>query len=778
MTNGPLAAVLRHLQTWVGVTNRASLTDSQLLEEYVLRREETAFAALVERHAPLVFGVCRRMLSHDEDAADAFQATFLVFARRASSIRRRQSLAAWLHGVARRVALKARLQTSRRRDASQRLMDATVPKTGPDTADQLAQREATAVLDEELQGLPEKYRLPLILCYFQGRTYEEAAEELGLPSGSMGKRLNQAQDRLRERLLRRGVTMSATALAAMLTGSAQAVPPMLATEAAKAALLFVAGKASAGVVSERVVSLAQGVLQSFWLGQVKMTAFAAAAMVFLLGGGTMLITAMVPNPPKTQAVTVPADPEPLAVGPKSWQEQAAKTWNGEFVTAMAMAPDGKTLAIGRFDGTAVLLDTSNGREIGSVGTKKELNKELKDQPKNGLPPAGFPAAGQGGALGGGAIGLNPQAVGGFGGGMGAIGNVGGGMGAIGNAGGGIGGFGGMGQFTCLAFSPNGKQLAAANAAGGVDVWDVATRRADKPITIDDANRTIQSMAYAPDGASLVAAGSKIKNANQTVGWVKQWDMTGKVLASYEAESPSSIRGLSFAPDGWSVGFTETQLVPGQIGSLESPVKVLDLKTSKVIWQSDPKTDGAVSLVADPTGKVLSITTTDSKVQVWDTARSTFRPRFKPDSTTLLVGGFGQGSPVAFSPDGKQFAMVAADDEDTKEQGIMLSNAVHFCDTATGKVIDRIKFGHGFSPLALVYSTNGQTLAVAGMKMEIGNQPQDDPFAGLGGGFGRGGIGGGGFGMGGFGAPMQGEVKFFSLKPAGSSAKSPGRATNK
>src|SRR5262245_27553286 len=108
MANGPRAAVLRHIQQWVGVQTKASLTDCQLLDEYARTRGEAAFAALVERHASLVFGVCRRMLNREQDAEDAFQATFLILARRAAAIRKRESLGAWLHGVARRVALKAR----------------------------------------------------------------------------------------------------------------------------------------------------------------------------------------------------------------------------------------------------------------------------------------------------------------------------------------------------------------------------------------------------------------------------------------------------------------------------------------------------------------------------------------------------------------------------------------------------------------------------------------------------------------------------------------------
>src|SRR5262245_15160128 len=227
MADGRLAVVLRHLRTWVGGQAAAGLTDAQLLHEFVQRREETAFAALVQRHAPMVYGVCRRMLSREPDAEDAFQATFMVLARRAGSIRKRQSLAGWLYGVARRVALKARLRAARQRDAERQGMDPASKTNGPEAAEQAARTENGAVLDEELQQLPEKYRLPLILCYFQGRTYEEAADELGLPSGSMGKRLHQAQDQLRQRLVRRGVALSTGSLAAALSESSQAAPAAL-----------------------------------------------------------------------------------------------------------------------------------------------------------------------------------------------------------------------------------------------------------------------------------------------------------------------------------------------------------------------------------------------------------------------------------------------------------------------------------------------------------------------------------------------------------------------
>jgi RNA polymerase sigma factor (sigma-70 family) len=176
----------------------AEQTDRDLLGRFVQHRDETAFALLVERHGPMVLGVCRRLLGNSHDADDAFQATFLVLVRRADALENPELLGNWLYGVAYRIARKLRAQTGRRRQ-QERQAASVAPTTEPPTDD--AWRELRDTLDAELNRLPEKYRLPLVLCYLQGLTNEEAARRLGWPAGSMSYRLARGRELLRERLL-------------------------------------------------------------------------------------------------------------------------------------------------------------------------------------------------------------------------------------------------------------------------------------------------------------------------------------------------------------------------------------------------------------------------------------------------------------------------------------------------------------------------------------------------------------------------------------------------
>ena len=186
MARGNLAPVIRQL---CALSVRPGTTDDgSMLERFAVQGEEAAFQTLVERHGPLVLGVCRRILGDEHDAEDAFQATFLVLARRAGSIRKQSSVASWLYGVALRVASKARVSAARRRTGQ--LPTEDVP-AAPNM--DLAVRELRAVLDEELNRLAEKYRAPLVLCYLEGKTKDEAATELGWPTGTVSGRLARAR---------------------------------------------------------------------------------------------------------------------------------------------------------------------------------------------------------------------------------------------------------------------------------------------------------------------------------------------------------------------------------------------------------------------------------------------------------------------------------------------------------------------------------------------------------------------------------------------------------
>jgi RNA polymerase sigma factor (sigma-70 family) len=263
---GP-GAVLRRLHTLLGPPAGDATTDRQLLARFVARRDEAAFAELVRRHGPMVLGVCRRLSADAHAAEDAFQATFLVLARRAAAVPWRAALGGWLHGVARRVALKARARAGRRPDAAK--LSAAAPA---DPAEEAARRELRRVVDQEVAGLPARYRAPLVLCDLEGRTHEEAARELGWAKGSMAKRLSGARQRLRVRLLRRGVGPEAGELAA----------------AAPAGLAEAAARAAGGGASASAAALAKGVVRTMEWTKVLTAAAVLAAVA--VGAGVGVVT--------------------------------------------------------------------------------------------------------------------------------------------------------------------------------------------------------------------------------------------------------------------------------------------------------------------------------------------------------------------------------------------------------------------------------------------------------------------------------------------------------
>jgi RNA polymerase sigma factor (sigma-70 family) len=208
-------------------------TDGELLARFAGGGDRAAFAEIVRRHGPLVLGVCRRVLGHRPDADDAFQATFLILARKAERIDRPERLGNWLYGVATRVAFKARSTAARWRARESRV-EPMAP--APDPLLGLAMRELQLALDEELNRLPERHRVPLVLCYLEGKTHEEAADELGCPTGSMSWRLGRAREALRRRLVRRGLTLSVGLVFLLGCAGRAAASPLASADAARALL--------------------------------------------------------------------------------------------------------------------------------------------------------------------------------------------------------------------------------------------------------------------------------------------------------------------------------------------------------------------------------------------------------------------------------------------------------------------------------------------------------------------------------------------------------------
>ncbi len=336
MTHAPLATVLRQLHATAGAPAPAGESDRELLRRFLDRRQEDAFVALLRRHGPMVLRVGRRVGGNGHDAEDVFQATFLLLARKAAAIRKQESVGSWLHGVALRLAREARAQATRRQARERRAADMRKTTNAADSAWQ----ELQETLDGALEALPERYRAPLLLCYLEGKTQEEAARQLGCPLGTVRSRLARGRDRLKVLLERSGVRLSATALAAALAGEAAsaAVPAPLLNATARAALACAAGTAPEALVSERAAALFGRALRTAALARFR----AATAVLLAAGvigvGVTLVGPRLAAGPPEAAAEADPPDAAP----------QGKRASRGE--PAKDPAPSGDRVLSGRVVG--------------------------------------------------------------------------------------------------------------------------------------------------------------------------------------------------------------------------------------------------------------------------------------------------------------------------------------------------------------------------------------------------------------------------------------------
>jgi RNA polymerase sigma factor (sigma-70 family) len=262
------------------------LSDKQLLDRFVVHRDEAAFEALVHRHAPLVWGVCRRILERTDKAEDAFQATFLVFLRKAGSIAQGDQIGPWLYGVAYRVALRARANAAKRR-----FHERQAARLAAEPSPVVNGIEFWPILDAEIQRLPRRYRTAFILCYLEGKTNEEAAKELGCPKGTVASRLARARERLRSRLTRQGFSLSSAALTGLLSQElafASAPRDFMQTTLKAAGHLWAEQAVNWGAISAPAAGLAKGVLRMMSLSKLKNMALASVFLALLGVAGGLL----------------------------------------------------------------------------------------------------------------------------------------------------------------------------------------------------------------------------------------------------------------------------------------------------------------------------------------------------------------------------------------------------------------------------------------------------------------------------------------------------------
>jgi RNA polymerase sigma factor (sigma-70 family) len=549
-----LHSFLEEVRQEAALQQTRSVADSELLGRFVAHQDTTAFAALVERHGPMVLGVCRRLLKRREDAEDASQAAFLVLARKAATIRKREALASWLHGVACWVARKAQA-TTRRREREVPVVDVAQA----DAAGDVTWREALAVLDEELNRLPAGYRAALVLCYLEGKTQDEAARELGWSLGALRGRLERGRERLRARLLRRGVGLPTVLLGAALTaaGTSAVASPAFVTATARAATLATAGRGAKGVATAKAVASMEGVITAMRATRLGKGLLGLAAFLALSAGAATFYRAQ-PAGPTAAAEDAPVAPRP---GTPAWHRRLTIGGHYGWATYVEISPDGKALVT--FDhrnSDLTFWDTATWNATAVHPLKKRFGGGGSYSWPT-FAPDGKAAVADGHTVG--KDGRRAPAV------------------ALFDAPG--------GKFRALLpgglpiFSPDG-QLLATGGDGGVTLYEVWTGKVRRKLPLKgdwSKGAPCRHLWFSPDGRALVTSRD---------GVVTLWDVaTGKERATLSGYLPTiNDRTPPFSPDGktlvtakdstvrlWDV-LTGRERKGGAVGPRPDPIRLARL----------------------------------------------------------------------------------------------------------------------------------------------------------------------------------------------------------
>jgi RNA polymerase sigma factor (sigma-70 family) len=373
MADHPMNDVLRQLRIAV-VQDGGGASDSELLERFVRRRDEAAVAALVRRHGPMVWGVCRRIVRGYHDAEDAFQTTFLVLARKADSVWPREMLANWLYGVAHQTALNVRAAAARRRALERQVEPMPEP-----TAEPSLWHELRPVLDQELSRLPDKYRVAIVLCDLEGRTRKDVARQLGLSEGTLSGHLTRGRSMLARRLTRQGILLSAGTLAAMLARqrAAACVPTLLISSTIEATVSVAAGRPAAN----QSTSPTKKGPQTMLLTRRKTLTILAGALALLVGGPGSSAYRGFAQQPADEGKKAPAEQAARRPRGKDDAKPAAKDdvrKPGAFYCWLVFGPEKKVRALVRLDGDEVAIDRDGDGRFDSKGERFESEKDCKN----------------------------------------------------------------------------------------------------------------------------------------------------------------------------------------------------------------------------------------------------------------------------------------------------------------------------------------------------------------------------------------------------------------
>jgi RNA polymerase sigma factor (sigma-70 family) len=668
-------AILRHLHRLAETQVGQGLTDGQLLQRFLAQREEAAFAALMRRHGRLVWSVCRHVLRSEHDAEDAFQAVFLVLVRKAAVIRSSESVGGWLHGVAYRIAARARYLAAKRQQRERRV---ALSETASAPSEE-AVRDLQALLDAEVAHLPEKLRAPFILCCLEGRSRAEAATELAWKEGTVSSRIAQARRLLHERLARHGVTLSAALTASVLWDQSASAALVQTTQ--KVASLFVARRTVGPYLSPAVAALVQKGMRTMVNGKWSVV-FALVLAASLAGGFGLLVGSRFvqqTKPPasglKTELPDVKTDQygDPLPPGAVV-RVGTIRFRHAEGVRCSVFSPDGKTLITGGHDGLLRLWDLATGKELRRFVGHRGATGPIALSP-NGALLASWGSTGSNGD----GVRVWELAT------AKEVRHLDGPT---------------EGHLVCLAWSPDNKTLAAGGENGVGWLWDAIAGN-----TLHSGvwhKGPVNSVAFSPDGTKLASTGG------YKDGTIHLRSLAGEheplVLRAAPGDGrEKEIHFVAFSRDGKTLisgGDCYGDNIGPKVRSVNT-IAVWDATTGKRLRHfrvgddQEKPNEGAASVALSADCKTVALGYWDHTIRLWDLESA------KPRRTlTGYPDRFYPAYHLAFAPDGKALAACGS------------HHAVCLLDTATGKPLFDDGSSQKSNIRSVALSPDGKVLATA------------------------------------------------------------------
>jgi RNA polymerase sigma factor (sigma-70 family) len=654
MASEPLGRFVQYFRQRLVVTPTEGVSDGQLVERFARQNDEAAFDALMQRHGPMVLSVCQRVLRRVQDVEDTFQATFLMLVREAGSLRKRASVASWLYRVAYRLALRMSADVGTR-PAPDRRGEARAP-VAPEV--EAAWSELKAILDEELDRLPAKYRAPLVLCYLEGKTHEEAAQELHWPPGTVKGRLSRARDMLRKRLTRRGLAPVAGSFAAVLAANtpSAAVPATLAIAARKAGL-------APPCITPRIAALVDGHTRALLFAKLRTAAAVVLVTGLLAGGASLLVHQLWSGNPETPAAINPPLPDgdaeipAVASAPRERtdalgdllpREALARLGTvrlriGSPVYNFAFSRDGQLLASGG-DRTVIIWNAITGKEVRQLTGHES-------------------------------------------------------------------------RVTGVAFSPDGRTMASGSADRTVRIWDLATGAELR--RFEGHDQTVGRVLFSPDGQTLVSGSAdktvRLWDAN-TGKEIRRIGKTETLLAATVpiAFLPDKRTVATWSFDGrlflWDVTtgaeLPETEWLPKRVSAAafshdgvtlaavsagSATVRLWDVATGKELRQLRGHRGVIDSLVFSPDGTTVASSGAEGTIRFWEVTTGKELRR--------IATGQYQRSGLAFSPDASTIASG-------------LDTSIRLWNVSTGDEMGPTA-GHRSQVRSVAFLPDGRTLISAG-----------------------------------------------------------------